>query len=152
MRPTPLGWPRLSVSVYYDNAPKAIDWLCTAFGFEVRLKVESAERRIEHSELVFGEAVVMVAQSGANPRHPKSPRGASPASLGGVITQGVMIYVDGVDDHYRRAVAAGATILDEPQLHDYGPEYWAVRSYGALGLEGHLWSITERVRSSQPSA
>lgn len=147
MKQTPLGWPRLSISIYYDDAAEAIDWLCRAFGFSVRLKVEGAGGRIEHSELTYGEAVVMVAQSGPNPRRPRLPRGANPVSLGGAITQGVMIYVDSVDEHHRQALAAGATIVDEPQLHDYGAEYWADRSYGALDPEGHLWWFTERVRN-----
>jgi uncharacterized glyoxalase superfamily protein PhnB len=147
MKQTPLGWPRLSISIYYDNASKAIDWLCLAFGFDVRLKVEGDGGRVEHSELVYGEAVIMVAQSGANPRRPRFPRGASPVSLDGRITQGVMVYVDSVDDHHQRAVAAGATIIDEPQVHDYGPDYWADRSYGALDLEGHMWWFTERLRN-----
>ena len=40
MKPTPPGWPRISSSVCYQDPAKAIDWLCNAFGFEVRLKVE----------------------------------------------------------------------------------------------------------------
>ncbi len=37
-----------------------IDWLCDAFGFELRLKVEGEGGSIEHSEITFGDAVVMV--------------------------------------------------------------------------------------------
>lgn len=147
MKPTPLGWPRLSISVYYDEPGKAIDWLCRAFGFEVRLKVEGENGRIEHSELIYGEAVVMVATSGPNLKRPRLPRGASPVSVDGAITQGVMLFVDDVAEHHRRALSAGAAIVDEPQVHDYGPEYWADRSYGALDPEGHLWWFTERVRN-----
>ena len=40
MKATPKGWPRLSTAIYYDDAAGAIDWLCRAFTFEVRLKVE----------------------------------------------------------------------------------------------------------------
>ena len=61
MKPTPKGWPRLSTSVFYDDAATAIDWLCEAFGFEVRLKIEGDQGRIEHSELEYGDALVMVA-------------------------------------------------------------------------------------------
>lgn len=149
MRPTPAGWSRLSTAIYYDDAPKAIDWLCDAFGFEVRLKIEGDGGRIEHSELTFGEAVVMVAQSGTKPSMPLFPRGGSPAALGGVNTQNVMLYVDDAEAHYRRAIAAGARIVDEPRVHDYGADYWSDRSYGALDLEGHMWWITERLRDPQ---
>ena len=39
MKPTPAGWPRLSSSVYYDDASAAIDFLCRAFGFEYKQAV-----------------------------------------------------------------------------------------------------------------
>jgi len=45
--------------------------------------------------------------------------------------------------YYRKA---GARIIDEPALHDYGEEYWADRSYGAVDPEGHMWWFTQRVR------
>jgi uncharacterized glyoxalase superfamily protein PhnB len=146
MKPAPKNWPRLSSAVYYDNAAAAIDWLCNAFGFEVRLKVEGDNGRIEHSELTYGEALIMVAQSGRNPRRPDFPPGASPRSIGGANTQSIMLFVDSVDRHCAHAKAAGATILDEPTVHDYGPDYWADRSYGAADVEGHVWWFTERMR------
>ncbi len=40
MKQTPKGWPRLSSSLFYDDAPAAIDWLGRAFDFQVRLKVD----------------------------------------------------------------------------------------------------------------
>ena len=55
MKPPPRDWPRLSSSVFYQDAQAAIDWLCQAFGFAVRLKVEGEGGRIEHSELTYGE-------------------------------------------------------------------------------------------------
>lgn len=74
MKPTPKGWPRLSSALFYDDASKAIDWLCEAFGFEIRLKVVGEGGRIEHSELTFGDdALIMVAQSGVKPKMPLYP-------------------------------------------------------------------------------
>jgi len=58
----------MSVSAFYQDSAKAIDWLCNAFGFEVRLKIEGEGGRIEHSELVFGDAVVMVGDEQARRR------------------------------------------------------------------------------------
>jgi uncharacterized glyoxalase superfamily protein PhnB len=147
MKPTPKGWPRLSSAIFYDDAAAAIDWLCRAFGFEVRLKVEGDGGRIKHSELVYGGAVVMVAHSGERPTHPRMPPGASPHSIGGANTQSLMLYVDNADEHYARARAAGAAVIEAPAVHDYGAEYWADRSYGALDCEGHVWWFTERVRN-----
>jgi len=45
-----------------------------------------------------------------------------------------------------RARAAGATIVEEPSLHDYGEAYWADRAYGATDPEGHLWWFVQRLR------
>jgi hypothetical protein len=46
-----------------------------------------------------------------------------------------------------RARAAGAAVVEEPAVHDYGADHWADRSYGALAPEGHLWWFTERLRN-----
>src|ERR1041385_8979131 len=110
MNPTPKGWPRLSAVIFYDDAAGAIDWLCRAFGFEVRLKIEGDGGRIEHSELVYGEALVMVGQSGENPRRPKVPRGASPRSIGGANAQSLMLFLHGAEEHCTRARAVGANV------------------------------------------
>jgi len=146
MKNTPKGWPRMSTAIFYDDAAKAIDWLTRAFGFEVRLKVEGDNGRIEHSELVFGDGLVMVGQAGANPRRPDRNFSRSPKSLGGANTQSLMVFVDDAAAHCARARAAGANIFEEPAIHDYGEDYWADRSYGAIDPEGHLWWFTERVR------
>ena len=70
----------------------------------------------------------------------------SPASAGGN-TQNLMLYVDDLDAHCARARRAGARVVSEPELHDYGDDYWADRSFGALDPEGHLWWVSERVRT-----
>jgi uncharacterized glyoxalase superfamily protein PhnB len=145
MKNPPAGWPRISSALFYDDAAKAIDWICHAFGFEVRLKVEGQGGRIEHSELVFGEGLIMV---GSTERTDKPDRDfcASPHSVGGKNTQALCICVDDVDAHCERARAAGAKIVSEPETHDYGEEYWSDRSYQAEDLEGHRWWFMQRVR------
>jgi len=145
MKPTPPDWPRLSSSLYYQDANRMIDWLCQAFGFELRLKVEGDAGRVEHSELSYGEAVVMVGDERRGTRWGVDM--VSPRSLSGANTQGLMLYVDDVDTHCAQARAAGARIVDEPSVHDYGEDYWADRSYGALDPEGHFWWFSQRLRN-----
>jgi uncharacterized glyoxalase superfamily protein PhnB len=147
LKPTPPGWPRISSSLYYDDAAKAIDWLCDAFGFEVRLKVEGEGGRIEHSELVFGEGVVMVA--GAE-KADKFPQIRSPKQVGGANTQNLFAYVDDVVAHCERARAKGARIVVEPKVSDYGEDYWSDKSYECVDVGGHHWWFSERLRSPQP--
>jgi len=145
MKPTPPGWPRLSSSAYYQDPARMIDWLCEAFGFELQLKVEGEGGRIEHSELTYGEALLMV--GGERPDSRWGVHMLSPKSLDNANTQGLMLYVDDVDAHCARARKAGARIVDEPSVHDYGEDYWADRSYGALDPEGHFWWFSQRLRS-----
>lgn len=150
MNPPPAGWPRISSAVFYDDPRQAIDWLCRAFGFEVQLKVEGEGGRIEHSELRFGEGLVMVSSSGGSSERRAPLPAKSPRSVGGVNTQMLAIFVDDADAHCARARAAGAKILDAPTTTDYGDDFWSDRTYRAEDLEGHQWWFMQRVRSATP--
>jgi uncharacterized glyoxalase superfamily protein PhnB len=152
MKNPPEGWPRISSAVFYDDAGRAIDWLCKAFGFEVRLRIEGEGGRIEHSELTFGEGLIMVGSSGARTDRPGGLPCKSPRALGGANTQALCVCVDDVDEHCERARAAGARIAEEPATHDYGEEYWSDRTYRAEDLEGHQWWFLQRLREPKPRA
>jgi uncharacterized glyoxalase superfamily protein PhnB len=143
MKPPPPGWPRMSASVFYDDPLAAIDWLTKTFGFDVRLKVLDESGKLAHSELTFGEAVVMV--GGAGGKEPYQSRQKSPLTTGGV-THALALYLDDVDAHHANAVACGATILRDLKTDDYGADYWTDRTYGALDPEGHLWWFIQRMK------
>lgn len=147
MNSTPAGWPRFSSAVVYQDAAAAVDWLCTAFGFEVRLKVQGADGRIEHCELEYGDGVIMLAQESASDARGWRRVLRSPKSLDGANTQSLMFYVDDADAHCAKARAHGARIVEEPAVHDYGAEYWSDLSYGALDPEGHVWWVVQRLRT-----
>jgi len=145
-KPTPRGWPRISSAVFYEDASAAIDWLCRAFGFEVRLKVEGEGGRIEHSELTFGDGLIMVGSIGKVRERADRAFAASPRATAGLNTQSLCVCVDDADEHWARAKAAGAQVVSEPNTKDYGDEYWADRSYEVVDLEGHHWWFMQRVR------
>ncbi len=144
MKPTPKGWPRLTSSAFYQDANAAIDWLCKAFSFEVRLKIEGEGGIVEHSELTYGEGLFFVGDERRQGDKGRPMR--SPKSLGGATTQAMMFFVDDVDAHCAHARANGATIAMEPTVDDYGEEYWTDKSYGALDPEGHYWWFCQRLR------
>jgi uncharacterized glyoxalase superfamily protein PhnB len=139
MKSSPTGWPRISSSLFYEDARAAIDWLERAFDLVPRLIVEGEGGGIIHSELTYGEGVVMVGAAG------KSPWTRSPRSQAGANTQALFVYVDDVERHCARARAAGATIATEPRTSDYGEEYWSDRSYEAVDCEGHHWWFAQRL-------
>jgi uncharacterized glyoxalase superfamily protein PhnB len=150
MKPTPPGWPRISPAIWYDDAARAIDWLCEAFGFEIRLKVENAEGRVEHSELVFGDGLIMVGESRPDKRE-KMPYMRAPNEVGGGNTQNLMVYVDDIEAHCARARKAGAKITKEIETTDYGEDYWSDRGYACEDLGGHNWWFYQRMRSPKTS-
>jgi uncharacterized glyoxalase superfamily protein PhnB len=143
-KPLPKGWPRISASLTYTNASKAIDFLCTAFGFEIRLKVDGEGGRIEHSELVLGGGMIMLGDDRED-----RPWRKSPSQIGGANTQTLCVYIDDVDAHCERARKAGAKIATEPKTSDYGEDYWSDRSYEAVDLEGHHWWFMQRLRDQK---
>ncbi|MEM7205779.1 MAG: VOC family protein [Planctomycetota bacterium] len=146
MKPPPDGWPRIASGIFYEEAAAAIDWLCRVFGFEVRLRIEGEGGRIEHSELTFGEGLIMVGDVKTRASRPGPSVSRSPKSLDGANTQTLCVCVDDVDEHCAKARAGGATIVDEPTTHDYGEDYWSDRTYRAVDLEGHQWWFLQRLR------
>ena len=152
--PPPAGWPQMAACLFYRQPSAAIDWLCDAFGFEVRLKVEGEPGEIVHSELMYGQAMIMV--SGSAKPDAAVEAGlefkrahASPLDLGGRVNQSLCLFVDDVDAHCAQARACGATIHAEPAVHDYGDDYWSDRCYGATDCEGHSWWFMQRLREQK---
>jgi uncharacterized glyoxalase superfamily protein PhnB len=150
MAETQTGWPRISSAVFYEEAGTAIDWLCRAFGFEVRLKVEGEGGSIEHSELTFGDGVIMVGTIGEKRARPERAFCVSPRSIGGSNTQSLCLRVEDVDSLCERARAAGGVIEVEPTTNDYGEEYDSHRSCQVVDPEGHRWWLMQVMRSAPP--
>jgi uncharacterized glyoxalase superfamily protein PhnB len=151
MKPPPAGFSRMCPSIYYDDPRAAIDWLCRAFGFELKLKVEGASGDIVHSELTFGEGLVMVGGTGRDDKGKEAwqTHQVSPKSLQGGNTQSICLFVDDVDAHCAQAKEHGAQIHREPKTDDYGDDYWSDRTYGATDPEGHMWWFMQRMRTGK---
>lgn len=126
--------PNLIPAVSYQDPRAALAWLDKAFGFEVFMLIETADGAVAHSEMRFGDAVVMVGSEW-------SADHKSPASLAGKNTQSIHIQIEtDVDHHCARARAAGAEIIMEPETQFYG-----ARSYRCRDLEGHIWTVGQTV-------
>jgi len=142
MKPTPENWPRISVTIFYEEPRAAIDWLCEAFGFSIRMVVDGPDGGVAHSELEYGSGLVMV--SGI--RDPSQGLPSGSPKTHGVNTQVMAIFVDDADAHCEHARAKGAEIAMEPITSDYGEDYWADRTYRAVDPEGHHWWFMQRLR------
>ncbi len=154
MLPPPSDWPRLSAALFYDDPRSAIDWLCKAFGFSVRLLVDGPNGSVAHSELEYGGAMIMVAGVPTTPLpEGQAWRGrfASPSLAGDKVTASMAIYIENVDEHCAQARAAGGEIVSEPADVDYGPDHWRDRNYGVADCEGHLWWFMQRLSGQAKS-
>lgn len=121
-------YPALCPYLYYEDTPAMLDWLGRAFGFTERLRVTSDDGTVQHAEMELGDAVLMLG----------SPPGYKSAARLGQVTSSVYMRVSDVNEHYRRALAAGAGILREPEDQGYGE-----RNYGAADPEGQHWWFAE---------
>ena len=60
----------------------------------------------------------------------------TPKDLNGINTQTPYIIVEEIDDHYSRAIAAGAKIVLDIKDEDYGG-----RGYSCQDPEGYIWNF-----------
>jgi uncharacterized glyoxalase superfamily protein PhnB len=116
--------PTLYPSMRYRDAPAAIEFLKTAFGFEEREVYANPDGTIAHAELTFGPSILMLGSSKDD-------------MFGDRVGAGwLYVAVEDPDAHCERARAAGAEIVTELHDTDYGS-----RDYAARDPEGNYWSF-----------
>jgi uncharacterized glyoxalase superfamily protein PhnB len=113
----------------YQDLGTAIDWLCRVFSFEPLEVMRNEDGAYVHVELRLGNGVIMPTafERGGDPGNPWNQP---------IATQGLYVALDGLHEHYARAVAEGADIVRPLADTDYGS-----REYTAKDLEGNLWSF-----------
>lgn len=119
---------RISILVYED-LHAAHDYLVRVFGLGPGELTRDDEGTVVHAVVHAGDGEVWLH------RETDEFGLASPRRLGAA-TATIAVMVDDVDQHHQHAVAEGATIRYAPTDQPYG-----FREYGAVDLEGHLWSF-----------
>jgi len=102
------------------------DFLVNVLGFEAGGVDRDGDGRPVHAEVRAGGQAIWLHRVTAE-HAMASPRAAPSAN-------GVVVMVDDVDAHHRRAAAAGAEIEGAPADMPYGQ-----REYGVRDPEGHRW-------------
>ena len=129
----------LTSALCYRNPKAALDWLEKAYGFEPAMIISDANGDIAHSEMRFGECLIMIGNEWTDDHK-------SPASIEGKNTQTVHVHLEeDIDAHCARARKAGAEILMEPETQFYGD-----RTYRARDPEGHIWTFGQTVKQVSP--
>ncbi|HKF50215.1 MAG TPA: VOC family protein [Terracidiphilus sp.] len=118
----------------YRDVEEAMAWLTRVFGFQEYYHYGNPAGG---AMMRAGTAFLMVDR----PRREEK----LPAQLG-YGTQSLTIFVDDVEQHYERAKAAGAEIVEEPHETEYGEFQYAV-----LDLAGHHWLFSRHARDIDPT-
>ncbi len=117
----------------YQDAPAAIEWLCNVLGFERHAVYPGPDGSIAHAELTLNGGMIML---GSQRDDEHKQRFMSPKALGNLETCSIYVVVTDVDAAYKRAQAAGATIVKPMEDTHYGS-----REFGVKDSEGHTWTV-----------
>jgi uncharacterized glyoxalase superfamily protein PhnB len=122
----PQGYPTVSPYLVVDGVARTIDFLVQAFDAAEVRRFPGPDGRIIHAEVRIDDSLVMLGD-------------AQPPAWAAVPAH-VHVYVLDVDATYRRALAAGATSVQEPIKKDDEDKRGGVRDPG-----GTTWWIATRV-------
>lgn len=126
VKAVPDGFHTVTPFIVVDGAEKLIDFLARAFDATLQYQMKIQEtNKISHATLKIGDSVIMI--SDASDAMP-----AMPAAL--------YLYVNDVDDNYRKAIQANAASLKEPATEFYGD-----RTSGVKDRWGNQWWIATHV-------
>jgi PhnB protein len=135
VRAIPEGFHSLTPSLTCKNAAEAIEFYKKVFGAQEIMRMAGPGGKIGHAELKIGDSIVFindefmpVAQATA---------GAPPLSL--------VVYVEGVDTVFNRAIAAGAKV-DMPLEN----QFWGDRFGKVTDPYGHQWGLAQHVEDVAP--
>lgn len=127
--------------IAYENGSAAMDWLARAFGFVERKRVIH-EGCLAHGEMDTGSGIIMLASPSPHYQGPRSHREhcdvARRWSSVPWIIDGVLVYVNNIKEHYKRAKQEGAVMLSEIEEGQLG------KIYRVEDIEGHRWMFMEQ--------
>src|SRR2546421_11890872 len=109
------NYPDVIPMVAYEDGPKAMDWLSSAFGFRERARMLDKSGRLSHGEMQAGDGVIMLATPTPDyqaPLHHREAREPAPKGAAGpYVVDGPPGYVGDGECQLPRAKEQGATLL-----------------------------------------
>jgi PhnB protein len=138
VNPIPEGYPRVTPYLSVAGAAEAIDFYGKILGAKERMRMPAPGGTIGHAEIEIGDSIIMLADE--NPDFGNT----SPKTLGGTAVT-LSVYVEDVDDVFKRAVDAGAKPLREVEDQFYGD-----RAGSFEDPFGHQWHVATHVEDVPP--
>ncbi len=133
VQPIPDNYHRVTPHLSIEGCAAAVDFYQRVLGATVRMRMDAPGGLVAHAEIVVGQSVIMLGEAALPNSDP------SPAKLGGTPVS-LFVYVEDVDEVYRRAIDAGATAVSEPELHFYGDRVATIDD-----PFGHRWNLATHV-------
>src|SRR5258706_2302291 len=130
VKPIPDGYQAVIPYLVVDNAEQVIDFIKQAFGAQELCRMMNPGGKVGHTELRIRDSVIML--GGASEEWK-----AMPTML--------YLYVENVDDVYRRAVAAGGKSMKEPADQFYGD-----RTAAIVDMSGNQWWVATHKEEISP--
>jgi PhnB protein len=138
VKPIPDGYPRVSPHLSVVGAADAIDFYKSVLGATERMRMGMPDGAVAHAELELGGSVIMIGEEMPGGVDPSPKRlGGSPVAL--------FVYVEDVDDVFKRAIDAGAQAVQAPEDHFYGDRVAMLDD-----PFGHRWNIATHVEDVPP--
>jgi PhnB protein len=138
IKPVPDGYTRITPYLILKGAQQAIDFYTEVFGAVEEMRMPGPEGKIGHAELRVGDSHIMLADE--NPE-----MGYSAPPPGSKIPLGLLVYVDKVDEAFKKAVDLGATVEREVVDQFYGD-----RTGGIVDPFGYRWYIATHIEDVSP--
>jgi PhnB protein len=141
VKPIPDGERAATPYLIVSNATAMLDFYKRVFAAAETMRFQQPDGRIGHAQITINGANVMLSDEFPDMGF------LSPKSLGGARSPvSIQLYVENVDEVYKKALAAGATSLREPADQFYGDRNAQVRD-----PSGHCWDITMRIEEVSPA-
>ena len=138
-KPIPDGYHSVTPYLIVRGAAHAIEFYRRAFGAEETVRMDGPGDMVMHAEIKIGDSVVMLADEFPDMGF------VGPQTLGGSPVS-LLIYVQDVDERFRRAIAAGAREVRPLQDQFYGD-----RSGTLSDPFGHVWTIATHKEDLSPA-
>jgi PhnB protein len=128
--------------MYIEGAAKAVEFYQRVFGASVLMRDEEPSGIVSHAMLKMGDTTVMLSDPTSADVKQNDVHGLSrsPRALGGSAVH-MYIYVADVDAVFKRAIEAGAKVIDKVEDKE-----WGDRCGGIEDPFGHVWWVGTPIR------
>lgn len=136
----PEGYHTITPALVFENSVAAIEFYKKAFGAEERMRMPGPDGKSTwHAEIKIGNSIMFLSDASV------SMGSKSAKSLGGSPIS-MQLYVENIDEAFKRALSAGCTAKMPPT-----DMFWGDRFSMVTDEFGYDWGISQHVKDLTPA-